>query len=810
MIGWKLRSCLLFGVAAGAVMAPQPVAAQSEGSSGSAESSVPGDIIVTARRRQESILKVPVVETVLTSEQLENNQIKDLTDLATRVPGLNMGIGPLTIGPQISLRGIGTNALDQGIDQSVSLNVDGLSMTQGLAYSAGMFDLAQAEVLKGPQALFFGKNSPGGVVSLRTNDPGDELEIIARLGYEAEAEEKRGELIISTPVTDTFGLRLAGMSSFQEGFFRNRAQNLGPDAFGSIPLKRKFAETRSHIVRLTGLWEPTTDFTARLKLNWAYDNIQGDAGQGQRADCPNGNRPDPASGVIFQNPDDDCRLNRSIYLVGADPAFFPNVRNGGVPRMVRDQKFGTLELSYDTGNINLTSITGYYDLRSESLINAILTGYSAAYYFADNHFYRHDFTQEFRADSDYSGPLNFTVGAFYQDGVVFNRLQLPVNRALLPEPSFPTGFLATGSHKLSIESYSAFGQVRYQVVPTVELAAGVRWSHETRSDRVLFNVFEGSTPLDISLPNNDKFTSKNWSPEATITWTPTDDLTLFAAVKQGYKSGSFTLVTPAANPHFGDERIRGGEIGLKSRLLDRQLSVNLAGYYYKYKGLQVNLSLTDPVTGFPVIVTQNAGGAKIYGIDFDFSYSPDAIDGLTISGAINWNHSRFTDFANATCINGQTISEGCNLLPDEDGLFTAQDLTGQPLPRGADWTGNAAISYEMPAGEDAIIRFGVAGQYSSKFIRTLGLDPAYYQPTYATVDGNIAYGAADDSWEVALIGRNLSNKITAGSCTASSFEQGGFTSQVTGAASAGPAGKSEFSCIARRGREVWLRLTVKG
>ena len=122
------------------------------------------------------------------------------------------------------MRGIGTSALDAGVDQSVSLNIDGQQFSQGLAFKSGLFDLAQAEVLKGPQALFFGKNSPAG--RDRANDRRSRAtfaEAIARVSYEFEAREPRVELIASGPVSDTLGLRLAGLVVGCEGFFRNTA-----------------------------------------------------------------------------------------------------------------------------------------------------------------------------------------------------------------------------------------------------------------------------------------------------------------------------------------------------------------------------------------------------------------------------------------------------------------------------------------------------------------------------------------------------------------------------------------------------------
>src|SRR5205085_768240 len=105
----------------------------------------------------------------------------------------------------------------------VSLNVDGLSLSNGLAFGSGMFDVSQVEVLKGPQALFYGKSSPGGVISLRTADPTDQLEVIGRVSYEFEGREPRGEVIVSGPLSPSLGARVAASYSNGEGWFRNFA-----------------------------------------------------------------------------------------------------------------------------------------------------------------------------------------------------------------------------------------------------------------------------------------------------------------------------------------------------------------------------------------------------------------------------------------------------------------------------------------------------------------------------------------------------------------------------------------------------------
>jgi iron complex outermembrane recepter protein len=767
------------------------------------------EVIVTARRRKESILNVPVVEDVVTSEVLERTQITDIADLATRVPGLNLGNAPLSIGPQVSLRGIGTNSLDAGIDQSVSLNIDGLSLTQGLAYSAGLFDLAQAEVLKGPQALFFGKNSPAGVVSLSSNDPGDHYEAIGRVAYETEAEQKRAEVILSGPVTDTLGMRLAGMASVENGFFHDEAQNLTPAAIGAATPERDFAHSESNIVRFTTVWKPLSNFTARLKANYAYDNTQGDAGQGQMSSCPTGTGPGPL-GIQFLNPNDSCKLDRNIYLVDLNPRDFPNAPNSGKPYMTNRQEFGTLDLNYVTPwKVALTSITGYYNIDSDTLINAILTGFSAPPYGADNHFFRHDFSQELRAETDFSAPFNQLVGFYYQNGRISNHLGLPTNSLLFPPTLFPSGYLLAGSHVISVKSYSFFEQSRYKILPTLEAAVGVRWADETRSDRVM----EGASPTalaDVSLPNDGQFTSANFSPEFTLTWTPTTDFTLFGALKQGFKSGSFTITTPAATPHFGDERARGGEVGVKTRLFDRQLSLNAAFYDYDYKGLQVGASITDPVSHLAIIQTINAAGANTKGVDLDFNYRPLQVEGLRVSGATNYNHARFTQFPNAQCINGQTIGQGCDqVFNPGTGLFTGQDLTGVPLPHASTWQFNGAIDYDLPVSDTQSVRAGLGAQYITRYLRTLGTDPTYYQPGYVKIDANLAYGPKNGRWEVALVGRNLTDRIISSSCTASKFGNGTLGGQITGGVTNGPAGASELSCIAEPGRELWVRLSAK-
>jgi iron complex outermembrane receptor protein len=785
------------------------------------------EIIVTARKRQESVLDVPVVETVLTAQLLEQAQITDLRGVTSRVPGLVLGNSVGTVGTQISLRGIGTSSLDAGIDQSVSLNIDGQQFSQGLAFRSGLFDLAQAEVLRGPQALFFGKNSPGGVIALTTADPGSEAEIIARQSYEFEADESRTELILSGPITDELGVRLAGSYSDAKGFFHNTATAL--PGTGALQLDDRFGELKSYIVRGTVVWQPTDSFRARFKVNATKD--KGDAMELQNVSCPSGTGPSPIVGLQFIGGPKRCVQDRNYEIVGMDPAVFggvnadgsPGLRYGGRPFNILRQHFEVLDLTYSTDNgIIVTSTSTYYDNKTDVGFNGVMGGEAGPTLFADNTFARHDFTEEVRVQSDRPGaPLNWMLGGFLQEAGMRNRIFLGGNTAVgLPQT------LGAGTHNLDISSWSLFGQLRWRPIEVLEIAGGVRYTDEERENNAITrNPLTGAfETVDLPTP---KISAKNWSPELTVTYTPTDDLTVFGALKQGYKSGSFSITTPAdsvTDKSFGDERVRGGEIGVKSRLLDRTLNVNAAVYYYKYKGLQVGVSQPTGPGNAPVTQTLNAGNSKIYGVDFDAQYQ-FPVPGLQANLSVNWNKAKFLSLHGVPCYGGQTIALGCDeqftpgytlnagggvLIPSP--RFVAQDASGEVLERAPKWQLNGGLDYEFNVSNGLALALGASAQYSSKYRAALGPRDDFFQKSYTRYNGYLTLKDANDAWELSLIGNNLSNKLRAGYCGVSDFQNStiftGFAQ--TFGQETNPTGKiDDVACAVDPGRQIFLKLTVR-
>ena len=824
------------------------------------------EIIVTARKRQESILQVPVVVTALAGEQLTNMQLTQVTDLPRLVPGLVLGGNILSIGPQVTIRGVGTSSSDPGVDQSVSLNIDGLSLGQGLAFGSGLFDVAQVEVLKGPQALFYGKSSPGGVISLRTADPGDRFELIGRASYEFEAREKRGELIISGPVSDTLGLRLATTYSAADGYFRNLAVPV-PGTGAAAPGRHE-PEPRNFIIRGTAVWKPMTSFSARLKLNHTYDRTthgelyqikrcpEGTGGFGFGSGAPGSPIPPAPNFLTPVDPlpflgNDDCNLNRDIYHVYIDPASFPGVPNDGVPYLESKQDFGVLELNYDASpELTLTSTTAYYKLRSSSLVNANQSGGAGGILAVTNDFRRRQFTQELRMNTDFSGPINLSLGAFYEDGELYDRVRFFRNRSYgFLSPSVVGAEILNDDRAstVGIKTYSAFGQLRYDITDHVELAGGLRWTDETRT----LEVYDFRNGFDVTpfLPSRRNHSS-TLSPEATLTYTPTDDLTLFGSFKQGYKSGSFSVAVPANvirnslgqiigadDKAFGDEKVTGYELGLKSRLFDRSLTANLAFYDYRYRGLQVG-GIEPAVGGVPIIRTVNAGRARTYGIDFDVAYRPPGVDGLNLSASVNWNHARYQELNNIPCYAGQTFAQGCRTFfvpfplaarPGQPsqvapgpssivveglaGYYTGQDLSRTQMIRAPEWTANFGLDYEVPVGRGLKLRLSNNNQYSSRFptFQAIGRpDDDNFQSSFIKVDASVALSSDDDRWEIALIGKNITDKVIGSNCSAGNFAGGNVAGgPITGGTSSGPPGFAEVGCFSEPGRAVYLRLTLK-
>lgn len=263
-----LLSCSIAVASLAAMMLPTSgvLAAVGQGASTSTSTRAPiEELVVTARKREERLIDTPVAVSALTQDEVERYHTRDLAQLTTRIPEVQIshaaGGGA---GGSIFIRNVGNLAVDYGADQPVSLVLDGMSFTRGHVLDVGMFDVGSVQVLKGPQALCFGKNSPAGVIAVDSVTPqvGEPMEGFATASYELVTEDPVVEAGLSFPVGDQLAIRVAGRrQDMQGGYLKNSARPIDPHPlyFDDLPARGasydEFPQQKQNVVRVTTVWE---------------------------------------------------------------------------------------------------------------------------------------------------------------------------------------------------------------------------------------------------------------------------------------------------------------------------------------------------------------------------------------------------------------------------------------------------------------------------------------------------------------------------------------------------------------------------
>lgn len=762
--------------------------AQDPGASGAAPSDQAVDsevgeeeIIVTARLRAETAFEVPVVLQAVGSAELQRRSIVNVDGIARITPLVIIGDNASSAqGAPIAIRGFSGADLNPFADQPASFNIDGIQVARSTVQRLSSMDIEQVEVLKGPQTLFFGKNSPAGVISIRTADPTDTLQAKFSSGYEFKADELRLDGYVSAPITDTLGIRVAGYYRDIKGFVRNAAVPTG----GATVASRRAPDGYEYATRVTLKFEPSDTFDARLKFSYNKGIDGGPGYQNEIVACPTGVAPGRSANV-------DCKANFVVSVIDPGASFeaIDPTRRGGAGFLDRDQILASLEMNQAIAeSVTLTSITGLYRYQGDSLYNALAQDLPGTVTAAHDEITFRDFSQEIRILTKFDGIFNFSGGANYQSSLAEQTTTVVVG-AGGSAPATPA--FRDGRSKQKGEAYSVFGQVMIKPNDLVDLAAGGRWSHEEKD---LINSVAG-VPQISAIPSQSW---SNFSPEVTLAVHPTRNVNLFASYRTGFLSGGFNGGSKGSytglDLTYDQQKIKGFEIGAKARLFDGALRINAAYFNYKVTGLQVS------VANGIVVTLGNAGEAYMRGFELDGNWRTP-IEGLTLRGALAYNKSRYNVFTFG-CYDGQSVGQGCNLgLNPVTGRYTLQDLAGQHVARSPDWAGNAGLNYETAFG-DYKIGLAADANYTSWYYSNSLNAPLTRQKSYWLADASFRFGAADDKWEVALIGRNIGNK-TYVPRTAQVSGTGG----LSGTATANT--QDAIMGIPGRGREVMLQLTIR-
>jgi iron complex outermembrane receptor protein len=754
------------------------------------------DIVVTARKRNENLQNIPVAETVISKAQIDNLSINTVEKIAALAPQLIVSRNGSGNGASIGLRGVSVNATSISLEQSVAIVVDGVYYSGGRALNIGMFDLQQAEVLKGPQSLFYGKNTTAGAISLTTADPTKDFQAMLRGGYEFRGHNPYAEGYISGPITDSLSFRIAGrytkqfdaliknLSTAQTTYTKDIAT--GVTTQHTYPGADNTGE-RSTTIRASLKFDPGSGFTATLKNTYnkydsntpnsaaviavceALGHIQTDA------NAPCGHKFEQVQGAV---PGD---IAATLPFAG---------RKGGRPYLDFKEWNSTLNLEYATDQVtfNLTPAytvwtdywNGDFDFTDGYLSRSPTVGGSGGNN-GNTREQQRAFSLEGRAQTHFSGGLNVMVGGYYQKSDLYFSQENIFPGGVDNSAASQTKYRYLTVYKDGVthgNTYAAFGQLLWDITSQLNVTAGARYTHETKSSSLNQPyVYPGSLGSFAVAKIAADQTFDNFSPEGTISYKPVSNVTVYASYKTGYKSGGFSISgtispqTQASDAAFQPEKVRGFEGGVKSTLFGNQLRLNADVFHYIYSGLQVDYF--DPLT--IRYFTLNAGKARTQGAELDLEFSPYSAPGLTLRGSFAYTDAIYTSFGIAPCVGGQRVNEGCNLAQNTTTLvYTKQSLTGQETPQAPPITATASVDYTTPISDGLKIGFSLNGRYSDRYkIYAFAPDSAsrFYQNSYATIDASIRLFSEANKWELALIGKNLTNHF---------IESSGFDLTYTG------------------------------
>ena len=762
-----------------------------------------GEIIVTARRRDERLLDAPVAITAVTGDALDAYAVTDFTDIATLVPTMVAGRAASGSSASIFLRGVGSTALSAGFDQSVSFIIDGVPMSRGREIAFAQYDVSRVEVLKGPQALFYGKNTTGGLISVVTNGPTDTYEGGFKTGYGFEGEELYGEGFISGPITDSLRGRVAFRYSDSEGAFENSAAPVYADPLGMPRYRtsstRGGAETSSG--RLTLVYEPSSSFNLELKAG-ATDQVDGGPTDVLERICGGGRTTPATANGVPPSPNADCRINGrsdASTLPGPVATTWRYARDGKPYADVKSS-YAILTGNLSVGALDVQSISSYYTFKQEDLNNVAGEAYPASFTQLAKFT---QLAQELRFSTDFEGPFNFMFGVFGSDSeFIFN-----TDAYIFPVPRDPvrdTYVTFRRDNGFEGKTLSAFAEGTFDVTDSIELSAGARWSREERDSYQLslpgHSAFAGAFPGGIRL--DDSFSDENISPQATIRWKPAADVSVYASYKEGFKAGGYNVsqaLTPLATVAAGQydsETAKGFEGGVRAILFDRSLTVSFTAYDYLYENLQVQVF--DPVS--VSLTADNAGELRTRGVEADFNWAVPGLAGFDIRGAAAYNKAEYDNFI-GQCYGGQTVAAGCNQIL-VGGAYQSQVYSGRTPPKAPEFAGRIGASYEFPLFGEVRAQLSSDVSYTSEYNFTDTLRPDAVQDAYTKVDASFRVLGPSDRWTLSVIGRNLTEEYVVTSANDIPFTGGTGTGTAVGVL-------ADMSAFVENPREVYVEVALK-
>ncbi|WP_308814559.1 TonB-dependent receptor [Sphingomonas sp. GV3] len=683
------------------------------------------DIIVTANKREENIQKVPLAVSVIAPAQLASAGVRNFTDIGKIAPSLVVRPAEQPQNSNISLRGVGTFAFGIGVESSVAVLVDEVP----LAFQARAFtdlpDVERIEVLRGPQSTLYGKSASAGLVNLITRDPTDTLRVHANALVTTD-QERGANFSVSGPAAENLGYVLSAAYNYWDGNVHNLVNDKTVNGRESINLRGKLR------------WTPTDN--ASLTISGNYINGNTDVGRPFLRFGPNAR----LRGIAALTP----AVVLPGVVVGPDNQ---DIANNYDSRTKYQGGGGYIRGELGLGSMNLISITSYDKFHLYDYLDHDDTASTAPQgaNIQVGQFKSQQITEELRLQSPSELPFRYTLGA-YAASTHFER---PFFRG----PSFS---LANWYATARSRQVAGFAQADWTVVDGLTLTGGGR----VQNERVSYSFRDNLANTFYSGSAED--TAATYRLSARYDFTP--DVNAFFTYATGYKGQTYDLTTgfnqnrAAAGP-IRPERSRDKELGIRSQLFDRRLTLNLTLFDTSYRDLQAQTieTLADGTSNFRLT---NVGRLRTRGIELESSLR--VVQDLSLNGAVTYLDATYTDFPVAQCYPLQTAALGCTGTP------ARQNLTGTRAVQAPEWKFNISGDYSPSLGGHlrGVAQFNWQYQ-SSLFFQAR--DPETFQPAYHIVNVGLGVRDEDRRWEVVAFVNNVFDKQYYGSLVNTAGNFGG-------------------------------------
>lgn len=689
-----------------------------------------GAIIVTAQRREENQQDVPIAITALNEKKVEVTGFDEVGDLAKSVPSFAVGtFGPVAFS---SLRGVGFENTTAGGDPSVTFHFDDVNIGRPVGSLFSAFDTERVEVLRGPQGTLYGRNATGGSINLITKKPEDYFSGSFDAQY-GNYESFRLRGAINVPLADGIATRIVGFVQGNEGFTENAfpggTRGNQNDAWG----------IRGHI----GI-EPSPDF--ELLLSGNYIDTSGTGAQAELRE--------PFSSTIglnFITPAGQTGPLIDIPPFGSNVNDLRPFRESVNTPQTSDNSFLLLSANAQLhlGNITIKSITGYVETKFNSRIDSDGSPVNILDLILAEE--GTQFTQELQIQSDFSGPFNFILGAFYfeEEASRTSLLRGDPFDPVAEQFNLPAGVVFAGD--VESQSIAGFVHLDYELSSRLKLTAGARLTRdEKEGTNTIISTAFGGPPFALTPFNSLSTTEPSW--RISLDYRVNPDFLAYGSYARGYKSGGINGasavsnvpgISPPTGPNnqgvpptpgqptgtYEPEFIDTFEIGFKSQLFDNNLLFNAAAFYSDYRDLQFQVFNPTPVA-------DNAGSAEIFGFEIDFQALVG--DSLELDGSLGYLDATYTEL----------------LITTPGGIV---DLSGNRLNRAPEWAGSLGATYYLPV-PDSFGEVFLRGDFSYKgaqFFRPNNVVPDDRTDDYTNVDLRLFWKDPNRIFTVELFATNL-------------------------------------------------------